>query len=66
MTIVGESSRVGLPGELTWIPLAPPAFLETRLVARVFGRPPALERVLSAAVEAAEGLGWRSCDARPL
>ncbi len=59
VAIVGESSRLGLPGELTWLRLQPPAGLETRLVARALGRTPATDRLLAAAEEIADELGWR-------
>ena len=60
VAIVGESSRIGLPGELAWLPLAPPAALETRLLARAFGRSAAAARLLAAAEQIADELGWRA------
>lgn len=58
IAIVGESSRVGLPDDLIWLPLAPEAVLESRLLSRRLGRPPAVERLLRAAEEIARELGW--------
>jgi DNA-binding transcriptional LysR family regulator len=66
VAIVGESSQVGLSGELRWLPLSPPAELEVSLIARRYGRSPALDRLLETAVDVAGGLGWlrrRSGDA---
>jgi DNA-binding transcriptional LysR family regulator len=58
VTITGESSQVGLPTELVWLPIRPPAQLEVGLVARRYGRPPALDSLLEAATPVAAELGW--------
>jgi len=58
VAITGESSRAGLPPELVWLPIRPPAWLEVGLVARRYSRPPALERLLEAATPVAAELGW--------
>jgi DNA-binding transcriptional LysR family regulator len=59
VAIAGESSRLGLPADLVWLPLDPPAALETRLLARAGGTSPAAARLLAAAEEVADELGWR-------
>jgi len=62
VAIVGESSLIGLDDELRWLPLSPPAHLETSLVARRHGRSPVLDRLLDAETTAAAELGWlRRC-----
>jgi DNA-binding transcriptional LysR family regulator len=58
VAIIGESSRQGLPDELRWVPLSPPAALEVSLVARRYNRPPAADRMLETAVEVSATLGW--------
>jgi DNA-binding transcriptional LysR family regulator len=58
VTIIGESSRQGLPAEMRWIPLSPPAALEVSLVARRYNRPAAVERMLDTAAEVSAALGW--------
>jgi len=58
VAIIGESSRQGLPDELRWVPLSPPAALEVSLVARRYNRPPAADRMLERAVEVSATLGW--------
>jgi hypothetical protein len=60
VAIVGESTRVGLPAELAWLPLAPPVALEVRLLARALDRPPPVERLLGVAEALAGELGWRA------
>jgi hypothetical protein len=60
VAIVGESTQVGLPAELAWRPLSPPAALPVRLLARKLDRAPAVDRVLAAAGEVADALGWRA------
>ena len=60
IAIVGESSRIGLPAELAWLPLHPPAALETRLLARALGRTAAADRLLAAAEAIADEFGWRA------
>jgi DNA-binding transcriptional LysR family regulator len=59
VAIVGESTRVVLPAELAWLPLAPPVALPVTLLARAGDRPPAVGRLLAAAEEVADTLGWR-------
>ena len=56
--IVGESTRVGLPDELAWVPLAPPATLPVSLLARAADRPPGAGRLLDTAEEVAGELRW--------
>jgi len=58
VAIVGESTRDGLPDDLCWLPLDPPADLEIALVARRNRRSPALDQVLDAAGPIAVELGW--------
>jgi DNA-binding transcriptional LysR family regulator len=59
VAIVGESTVVGLPAELAWLPLSPPAALPVALLARAHDRAPAVGRLLDAAEEVAGELGWR-------
>jgi DNA-binding transcriptional LysR family regulator len=59
VALAGESARLGLPGDLVWLPLDPPTAFETRLLARAGGTNPAAERLLAAAEEVADELGWR-------
>jgi DNA-binding transcriptional LysR family regulator len=59
VAIAGESSRLGLPADLVWRPLDPPAALETRLLARANGASPAAGRLLAEAEDVADELGWR-------
>jgi hypothetical protein len=58
ISIAGESVAAALPSALRWVPLAPAVCFEVRLLARQHDRPPALERLLAAAAEAAKELGW--------
>jgi DNA-binding transcriptional LysR family regulator len=60
VAIVGESTRVGLAAGLAWVPLEPPAALPVKLLARSQDRLPAVERLLVAAEEIADQLGWRA------
>jgi DNA-binding transcriptional LysR family regulator len=60
VAIVGESTRAGLSAELAWLPLSPPVALPVRLLARTLDRPPAIDRLLTAAEEVADELGWRA------
>jgi len=60
VALAGESARLGLPGDLVWLPLDPPAAFETRLLTRAGGTNPAAERLLDAAEEVADDLGWRA------
>lgn len=59
VAIVGDSTRVGLPGGLAWIPLEPPAAFEVRMLARTLNRPPPVERFLDVAEIVADELAWR-------
>ncbi len=59
VAIVGESTRAGLPAELAWLPLVPPASLPVQLLIRPLGRAPVVERFLAAADQVADELGWR-------
>jgi DNA-binding transcriptional LysR family regulator len=58
VAIVGESSRVDLPEELRWLPLAPPVSFDVSLVTRSHNRSPAVDRMLDAATGIADALGW--------
>jgi DNA-binding transcriptional LysR family regulator len=58
VAIVGESTLAGLPPDLAWIPLTPPATLEIALLVRDRDRPPAVERLLAVAAEVARELDW--------
>jgi DNA-binding transcriptional LysR family regulator len=58
VAIVGESTTSGLPAELCWVSLSPPANFEVSLVARGHGRSPAVDRILDDAAEISEDLGW--------
>jgi DNA-binding transcriptional LysR family regulator len=58
VAIIGESSRQGLPEELRWVPLNPPAALDVSLVARRYNRPAAVDRMLETAAEVSAALGW--------
>ncbi len=59
VAITGESSAaLGLPDELCWLPLTPPASLEVALLARRHKRSPAVDRMLASATEISSDLGW--------
>jgi len=58
VAIVGESSTHGLPGDLRWLPLSPPAHIEVALIASAASGRPAVERTRAAAIEIAGQLGW--------
>jgi len=58
VAVIGESSRLGLPDELRWVPLSPPVALEVSLVVRRYNRPAAVDRMLETAAEVSAGLGW--------
>jgi DNA-binding transcriptional LysR family regulator len=58
VAIIGESSRQGLPDELRWVPLSPPAALDVSIVARRYNRPAAVARLLDTAVDVSAALGW--------
>jgi DNA-binding transcriptional LysR family regulator len=59
IAIVGESSRSGVPDELVWLPLEPPATLEVQLLTRRAGLTPATDALVAAAEAVADELGWR-------
>ena len=58
VSIIGESTTSGLPQELRWVALEPPACFEVSLIARRYGRSPAVSRVLDGAAAISEDLGW--------
>jgi DNA-binding transcriptional LysR family regulator len=58
VAIVGESSRLGLPDELCWVPLRPEAAFAVTLVARRHKRSPAVARLLETATDIARELDW--------
>ena len=58
VSLVGESSNVGLPAELCWVPISPPVTLVVSLLARRHNRSPAVTRLLEAAAEVSGELGW--------
>jgi DNA-binding transcriptional LysR family regulator len=58
VAIVGESTLAGLPADLAWVPLAPPASLAIALLVRADGRPPAVDRLLAVAADIARELDW--------
>jgi DNA-binding transcriptional LysR family regulator len=58
VSVVGESTTSGLPEELCWVSLSPPACFEVSLIARAHGRSPAVSRMLDATVAIAADLGW--------
>lgn len=58
VAIVGESSRHGVPADLRWVPITPPATFDVGLVSRRRGGSPAVGRVVAAAGAAAAELGW--------
>jgi DNA-binding transcriptional LysR family regulator len=60
IAIVGESSRSGVPDELVWLPLEPPATLEVQLLTRRAGLTPATDALVAAAEAVADELGWRA------
>jgi hypothetical protein len=58
VAIVGSSAQVGQPAGLVWLPIEPPAAMDIGIVARRYGRPPALDRLLETAAAVAAELGW--------
>jgi DNA-binding transcriptional LysR family regulator len=58
VAIVGESTLAGLPPDLAWVPLWPPATIDVALLVRDRDRPPAVDRVLAIALDVARELGW--------
>jgi DNA-binding transcriptional LysR family regulator len=58
VAIIGQSSSQGLPDDLRWVPLTPPASLEVSLVARHYSRPAAVDRMLETAVDVSAALCW--------
>jgi DNA-binding transcriptional LysR family regulator len=58
VAIVGESSRLGLPDELCWVPLHPQVRLEVSFLVRSHNRRPVVDRILDAAGAIAAELQW--------
>lgn len=58
VAIVGESTTSGLPADLCWVSIDPPACLEVSLIARRHGRAAAVSRLLASAEAIADDLGW--------
>jgi DNA-binding transcriptional LysR family regulator len=59
VAVIGESSSsLGLPQELVWLPLSPPASFPVSLLARRHNRSPAVNRLLDAAAAICGELGW--------
>ncbi len=58
VAIVGESSRVGLPAGLHWLPLAPSATMTVSLVVRRYNRSPIVDQILQSSPAVSEQLGW--------
>jgi DNA-binding transcriptional LysR family regulator len=59
VAIIGESSTsLGLPEQLCWLPLSPPASFEVSLLARRHNRSPAVNRMFDAATMISGELGW--------
>ncbi len=59
VAIVGESSRLGLPDDLRWVPLSGPRCASTwSLLVRSHNRSPAVDRILDTAQRVAAELGW--------
>jgi DNA-binding transcriptional LysR family regulator len=59
VAVIGESSSsLGLPEELIWLPLSPPASFPVSLLARRHNRSPAVNRLLDAAAAICGELGW--------
>jgi DNA-binding transcriptional LysR family regulator len=59
VVITGESSSsLGLPDDLVWLPLLPPASFAVSLLARRRNRSPAVSRMLDTATAISGELGW--------
>ena len=58
VAIVGESSRLGLPEGLCWVPLHPEVRLEVSFLVRSHNRPPVVDRILDAVGAIAAELQW--------
>jgi DNA-binding transcriptional LysR family regulator len=58
VAIVGESATSGLPTDLAWVSIDPPACLEISLIARRHGRSAAVTRLLDSAEAVAQDLCW--------
>ena len=58
VAIVGESSRLGLPDDLRWVPLSPEVRLDVSFLVRSHNRSPAVDRILGTAPRVAAELGW--------
>jgi DNA-binding transcriptional LysR family regulator len=57
VAVIGESSRIGLPDQLCWLPLSPAVSLEVSLLVRR-NQSPAVARLVAAATDVATDLGW--------
>jgi DNA-binding transcriptional LysR family regulator len=60
VSIVGESTRAGLAGELAWVPLDPPASISVDLVTRAGEDTPVVRRLRAVADALGRELGWRA------
>ena len=58
VAIVGESSRLGLPDELLWVPLQPEVRLDVSFLVRSHNRSPVVDRILDTAGTIAGELRW--------
>ena len=59
VVIIGESAgALGLPDELCWLPLSPPARLEVALLTRRHKRSPAVDTLLGSAAAISAELRW--------
>ena len=58
VAIVGESSRLGLPEELLWVPLHPEVRLDVSFLVRSHNRSPVVDRILDTAGTIAADLRW--------
>ncbi len=58
VSIVGISVADSVPASLRWLPLEPEASIEIKLVTRRGTRPLAVDRLVRAATEIADDLGW--------
>jgi DNA-binding transcriptional LysR family regulator len=58
VAIVGESTESSLPDALRWVPLTPPVALDVAVLVPRHNRSAVTDRLLSAAIEIANGYGW--------
>ena len=58
VAIVGESSRLGLPDELLWVPLQPEVRLDVSFLVRSHNRSPVVDRILDTSGTIAGELRW--------